>query len=143
MKKGLYLALSVLLAANIAMAEGVFDSMDSATEVKLAPAVESTTKTAEAKATKVETKSAEVVEEGNKLKEEKYNSALDSLDDAQVELRQELADLNGQYTEALAEKEKAISHCKELKKEINAVNTKMKNIEKSKKMINKNLETNK
>ena len=140
MKKCLYLALSVVLASNIAMAEGVFDSMDNATEVKLAPAIE--TKKVEDTAKAVETKTTEISSSATALKEEKYNSALDSLDDAQVELRQELATLNAKYSDALAEKEKAISHCKELKKEINAVNTKMKNIEKSKKMINKNLETN-
>jgi len=65
------------------------------------------------------------------------------LDDAQVELRQDLSTVTARYNEALAEKQRAIQNCKNLKKEIKAINKKMKNVDKSKKMINANLETDK
>ena len=47
--------------------------------------------------------------------------------------------INYQYE--VLEKEKAIQNCREIRKEINAINKKMKNVDKSKKIINKNLET--
>ena len=75
------------------------------------------------------------------IKEQKFNSALVNLDDAQVELRQELAVVSGKYNEALNEKAKVIANCKALKSEMKDINKKMKNVEKSKKMINKNLQS--
>lgn len=133
MKKFLICALTLGLSSTVVMADNVFDSMDKATEVKLAPAI----KTVDTK----ETTNVNSIYHST-IKEQKFNSALVNLDDAQVELRQELATTTAKYNEAVNEKNKMVAHCKELKKEINAINKKMRNVEKSKKIINKNLQTN-
>ncbi len=124
--------LFMTLQATYAM-DTVFDSMDKATEVKLQPAV-NTTKTST-------TTNVNSTYRATTLKEQKFNNALVNLDDAQVELRQELAVVTSKYNEALNEKKRVTANCKALKKEIKAINKKMKNVDKSKKMINKNLET--
>ena len=120
------------LQATYAM-DTVFDSMDKATEVKLQPAVDTSKTTS--------TTNVNSTYRSTTLKEQKFNNALINLDDAQVELRQELAVVTSKYNEALNEKERVEANCKALKKEIKAINKKMKNVDKSKKMINKNLET--
>lgn len=138
MKKYIAIAFSVLLSLNPVLAlDTVFDSMDNATEVKLAPAVdtEKQVKTTPVNSTYQSTNAS--------LKEQKFNDALVNLDDAQVELRQELSNATSRYTDALGEKNRVVANCKAIKKEIKEINKKMKNVEKSKKMINKNLETDK
>ncbi len=124
--------LFMTLQATYAM-DTVFDSMDKATEVKLQPAVDTSKTTS--------TTNVNSTYRSTTLKEQKFNNALINLDDAQVELRQELAVVTSKYNEALNEKERVEANCKALKKEIKAINKKMKNVDKSKKMINKNLET--
>ena len=123
----------VLATSTVFAADSIFDSMDKATEVKLAPAI-NTTKTT------TPTTSVNSTYRTTTIKEQKFNSALVNLDDAQVELRQELATTTAKYNEAVNEKNKMIANCKALKKEMRAINKKMKNVEKSKKMINKNLQ---
>ncbi len=130
MKKLLYVFAFVFIVQN-AFAQTPFDSKQNATEVKLTPAVNTVTKTTNTNANSIYKSS---------IKEQKFNSALVNLDDAQVELREELAAVTAKYNEALVVKENAIQNCKHLKSEINAINKKMKNVEKSKQMINKNLE---
>lgn len=115
--------------------DAVFDSMDKAQEVKLAPAIKSTPAL-----TTNTTKNVNSVY-STSIKEQKFNSALVNLDDAQVELRQELATTTAKYNEAVTEKNKMVANCKALKKEIREINKKMKNVDKSKKIINKNLQT--
>ena len=138
MKKLLFYSVITALTIQCTFAlDTVFDSMDKATEVKLAPAI----KTAQANQTKKVNSTYKTTT--NSIKEEKFNNALVNLDDAQVELRQELATVTSKYNVALQEKEKAVQNCKALKKEINAINKKMRNVDKSKKMINKNLEVEK
>lgn len=134
MKKILFYTFVIFMTfqATYAM-DTVFDSMDKATEVKLQPAV-NTTKT-------TNSTSVNSTYRATTLKEQKFNNALINLDDAQVELRQELAVVTSKYNEALNEKQRVEANCKALKKEIKAINKKMKNVDKSKKMINKNLET--
>ncbi len=134
MKKYILIAFSIVLSANLAQAQNAFDSMDNATEVKLAPMAKPQPKTMK-NVSNVTTYKASAT-----IKEQKFNDALVNLDDAQVELRQELAVITAKYNEALGEKEKAIAACKVYKKEIKNINTKMKNVEKSKQIINKNLE---
>lgn len=134
MKKIIYLFSILLITQSVFALDTVFDSMDKATEVKLAPAINTTKNT-------TSTTNVNSVYRSTSIKEEKFNSALVNLDDAQVELRQELAVLTSKYNEALNEKAKAIANCKALKKEINEINKKMKNVDKSKKMINKNLQS--
>jgi len=133
MKKYILTTLAIVLSAQGVFAlDNVFDSMDKATEVKLAPAIKTTTNTNTTNVNSVYRST---------IKEQKFNSALVNLDDAQVELRQELATVTSKYNEAINEKNKMIANCKALKKEIRDINKKMKNVEKSKKMINKNLQT--
>jgi len=134
MKKVLISAIILGLTTTITMADNVFDSMDKPTEVKLAPAIKTTPQTQTA------VKNVNSVYHST-IKEQKFNSALVNLDDAQVELRQELATTTAKYNEAINEKNKMVANCKALKKEIKEINKKMKNVEKSKKMINKNLQT--
>lgn len=134
MKKiSIFILLTFIISQGAFALDSVFDSMDSATEVKLAPAITSTQNTNETK--------VNAVYQTTSIKEEKFNSALVNLDDAQVELRQELATTTAKYNDALNEKKKAIQNCKNIKKEINEINKKMRNVEKSKKIINKNLQT--
>lgn len=134
MKKFLISALALALSTTIVMADNVFDSMDKATEVKLAPAIKTAPQTQEA------IKNVNTTY-NTSIKEQKFNSALVNLDDAQVELRQELATVSAKYNEAVIEKNKMVANCKSLKKEINEINKKMRNVDKSKKIINKNLQT--
>lgn len=128
------LAMFVSIQGAFAL-DTVFDSMDKAQEVKLAPAIKTTTP-----ATKTQTTNANSIYRST-IKEQKFNTALVNLDDAQVELRQELATTTSKYNEAVNEKNKMIANCKALKKEIKEINKKMRNVEKSKQIINKNLQS--
>lgn len=123
----------IMSATSVFALDAVFDSMDKAQEVKLAPAIKTNTTQA--------TTNVNSVYKTTSIKEQKFNSALVNLDDAQVELRQELATTTAKYNDAVTEKNKMIANCKALKKEMRAINKKMRNVEKSKKMINKNLQT--
>ncbi|MBE7708783.1 MAG: hypothetical protein E7Z88_08785 [Cyanobacteria bacterium SIG27] len=137
MNKFLVCLLAGLMTTTTTFAlDAVFDSMDKATEVKLAPAIKSSTPSTNTQAVK----NVNSVY-STSIKEQKFNSALVNLDDAQVELRQELATTTAKYNEAVIEKNKMIANCKALKKEIREINKKMKNVDKSKKIINKNLQT--
>ena len=141
MKKIYILALSILLYGTAGYcATTAFDSMDKAVEVKLNPSVKSENTASTAKANSQVTPAGH---KSNNIQVQKFNNALVNLDDAQVELRQELTVITEKYNNAVIEKEKAIQNCKNLKKEIKAINKKMKNVDKSKKMINANLESNK
>ena len=138
MKKLYIVALTAVLANSLAFgAQTAFDSMDKAVEVKLAPAIKSQNTATSTTKTTVETNKTN----SSNIQVQKFNSALVSLDDAQVELRQDLATVTAKYNEALVEKEKADLNCKTLKNEIKAINKKMKKNEKRKKMINANLES--
>ena len=133
MNKFMIYSLVALMGFQAAFAmDTVFDSMDKATEVKLAPAIKTNTTT--------NTTNVNAVYKTS-IKEQKFSTALTNLDDAQVELRQELATVTAKYNEALNEKARVIANCKSLKKEINDINKKMKNVDKSKKIINQNLQT--
>lgn len=138
MKKIYVLALMMVMGGAIYAETTAFDSMDKAVEVKLQPAIK-TQNTLASNKTTTTTTTAPVVKSSN-IQVQKYNSALVSLDDAQVELRQELATVTDKYNVAVQEREKAIQNCKSLKKEIKEINKKMKNVDRSKKMINANLE---
>ena len=134
MKKFLIYSVATLISIQGAFAlDTVFDSMDKATEVKLAPAIKTNV-------TPANTTNVNAVYKTS-IKEQKFNTALVNLDDAQVELRQELAEVTAKYNTSLNEKEKYIQECRAFKKEIRSINKKIKNIDKSKKMINKNIET--
>lgn len=140
MKKNVvYFALFLLITGCTFAAETVFDSMGNATEVKLAPAINNT-KTTSVNTTNVNSATSAYTK--TSIKEQKFSNAIVNLDDAQVELRQELAEVTDKYNIAVSDKQKAIQNCKTLKKELKAINKNMKNIENAKKNINKNLQSN-
>ena len=120
-------------------ADTVFDSMGNATEVKLAPAISTKTSTANTNTTKASSTAA--MYSKSTIKEQKFSNAIVNLDDAQVELRQELAEKTERYNAALQERERAIQNCRALKREVKNINRDMKNIERAKRNINKNLES--
>ena len=141
MKKNLIKTLTLmfcLLAFNAYAADTVFDSMGNATEVKLAPAINTKATTSKSA---ISASSATTLYSKNSIKEQKFSNAIVNLDDAQVELRQELAEVTEKYNAALQEKQRVLQNCKTLKKELKAINKNMKNIESAKKNINKNLES--
>ena len=136
MNKFIIATLAMIISVQGAFAlDTVFDSMDKAQEVKLAPAIKTTNTTSNTQTTNVNSIYRSTI------KEQKFNTALVNLDDAQVELRQELATTTSKYNEAVNEKNKMIANCKALKKEIKEINKKMRNVEKSKQIINKNLQS--
>ena len=136
MKKAYICALALFMSATMVHAAATaFDSMDKAVEVKLSPQIKTQNSTAKTTAAPTTTT--------NTVQVQKYTNALVNLDDAQVELRQDLTTATAKYNDALIQKQKAIQNCKELKKQIKAINKKMKNVDKSKKMINANLQTGK
>ena len=140
MKKNIvFFAMFLSLIGSVNAAETVFDSMGNATEVKLAPAITST-KTTSQNTTNVNSTTSAYAK--TSIKEQKFSSAIVNLDDAQVELRQELTEVTDKYNSALAEKQAAIQNCKALKSELKAINKNMKNIEAAKKNISKNLPNN-
>ena len=126
MNKILVVVMAMFFASQASFADAVFDSMDKATEVKLAPAVKTSTSSS------TSTTNINSIYHST-IKEQKFNSALVNLDDAQVELRQELAEATARYNEAVIERDKMVANCKSIKKEIKEINKKMKN---------KNLQTN-
>ena len=141
MKKIFLYSLTLLVSASSVYAlDTVFDSMDKATEVKLNPAIK-TNSTASTATKTTTTTTTPAVNKANSLKTQKFNNALVNLDDAQVELRQELSEVTAKYNVAVEEKERAIANCRNLKREMNAINKKMRNVDKSKKMINKSIES--
>jgi chromosome segregation ATPase len=137
--KKLYIVVfsAILVSSGVFAAQTAFDSMDKAVEVKLAPAI----KNHNTVASNTKSAASTVQTNSSNIQVQKFNNALISLDDAQVELRQDLAAVTAKYNDALIEKERAVQNCKTLKSEIRAINKKMKNNEKAKKMINANLES--
>ena len=117
---------NLLIMPNVLALGTAFDSMETAKEVKLAPKT-------------TNTQTGQVVKQS--VKEQKFNSAIVNLDDAQVELRQELAEMTAKYNSSLNEKERYIEECRAFKKEIRRINKEIKNNDKAKKMISRNLET--
>ena len=99
--------MAALVSGMVFAETTAFDSMDKAVEVKLAPSI---------KTNNTKTTAAPVQTTTNtSIQAQKYNNALTSLDDAQVELRQDLSTLTEKYNNALVEKERAIQNCKTLK----------------------------
>ncbi len=73
------------------------------------------------------------------IQNQNYRNAIQSLDAAQVEIREELIQYKQQYNEAKARYDVAKTECRELKKQINSIERKIKSIEKTKQNISKNI----
>ena len=131
--KKIVLALSAVMALTCASyaQEAVFQSMDSVDEIQkvelqpvgdVAPAAKTTVVT-------------------GSIQEEKFKSAITNLDDASAEIREQLINYNSQLSAAKVRSEQAKAEVKELQKCVNVTKKKLKNIEKSKKYINSNFQT--
>lgn len=134
MKKILF-ALTVICALSTAVYadEAVFQSLDGVEEIQkvnLEPAGST------------EIKSATNVQKlSGSIQEENYKKAIVSLDDASAEVREQLINYNSQLSVAKDRSAQAKQDVKELKKYVSQTKKKLKNIEKSKKFINSNFET--
>lgn len=73
------------------------------------------------------------------IQNDNYKQAIQSLDAAQVEIREELIQYNQQYKEAKGRYEASKAECKELKRHINEVERKIRSIERTKANISKNI----
>ncbi len=73
------------------------------------------------------------------IQNDNYKQAIQSLDAAQVEIREELIQYNQQYKEAKGRYDAARAECRALKQHINEVEKKIRNIEKTKSNISKSI----
>lgn len=73
------------------------------------------------------------------LSDQNFKSAINSLDTAQVEVREQLATYMSLMEQTKTEYEAKKAQYNQYKKEYNAIKKKMKNIDKMKKMLNDNL----
>lgn len=131
MKKIVLTLSAVLFISGISYAQdAVFQSMDSVDEVQkinlepvgdVAPAAKTTVVT-------------------GSIQQESFKKAITNLDDASAEIREQLINYNSQLTNAQARKDQIAAEIKGLKKNVSATKKKLKNIDKSKKYINSNVE---
>ncbi|GBF22611.1 hypothetical protein tpqmel_0015 [Candidatus Gastranaerophilus sp. (ex Termes propinquus)] len=68
-----------------------------------------------------------------------FKQAIDSLEAAEVEIREEYAVYTQKYNEAKGRYDVAKAECKALKNNIKQINNRLKNVEKTKKMIFNNM----
>jgi len=73
------------------------------------------------------------------IQKSNFRNAIDSLEAAEVEIREEYAVFYRQYTEAKERLDIANAECKAIKKNLKEVNRKLKTVEKTKKAIFSNL----
>ena len=130
--------LSSLLVMPVFSADAVFSNSDSET-FNLQP-LNNTTQTTKT----VKTKAAPAVSTAKKgvvdseLANKNYTSAISNLDNAQIELREQLANYTALMAQAKTAYEAKKAEYNGYKKEYNALKKKMNNIEKSKKLIQGN-----
>ena len=131
--KKLVLALSlVLIFSSAALAEdAMFESMDSVNEVQK---VELTPVSNSVSTPAVNTLSGSI-------QEESFKKAITNLDDASAEIREQLINYNSQLATVQAQDDQLKAQIKELKKQVKQTKKKLSNIEKSKKYINSNFDT--
>ena len=129
--KKIVLALSVFMAFSMAVyaEDAVFQSMDNVEDVQkvslepvgdVAPAAKTIT---------------------GSIQEESFKKAITNLDDASAEIREQLINYNSLLSAARAKEDQISAEIKGLKKNVSQTKKKLKNIEKSKKYINSNFDT--
>ncbi|MBE7706200.1 MAG: hypothetical protein E7Z91_03025 [Cyanobacteria bacterium SIG30] len=137
MKKNL-IALSLLLSLTISYGyceSTVFDSYTTdAQEIQKIDISPVKTNVGE----KIEGNVAQTSQKMGQIQNENFEAAIQSLDAAQVEIRDELAQYTQKYNDAKARYDIAKEECKALKKQINAIKRKIKHIERTKNNISKN-----
>ena len=77
------------------------------------------------------------------IQESSFKKAITNLDDASAEIREQLINYNSQLSVAQAKQEQIKTEVKGLKNNVKITQKKLKNIEKSKKYINSNIEEKK
>lgn len=133
--KKMIMALSVaflLTSASFAQ-EAVFASLDTVEEipkVDLEPVSQTSSQSGSVEKTTT-----------SSIQEESFKKAITNLDDASAEIREQLINYNSQLSAAKVRSEQAKAEVKELQKCVNDTKKKLKNIEKSKKYINSNFQT--
>lgn len=131
-KRFFALTLAAVLISGIAMAQDAVFSEVPVQNVNIQPVSNTSV---EAKV--VDTVNTQTATES--LSNEKFKSAVNNLESAQVDVREQLAT----YKTLVADKEVEVANQKaelaKLKKEYNALQKKMNNIEKMKKMLNENI----
>jgi chromosome segregation ATPase len=138
-KTVILLALGLLmLSPSFANEKPVFDTYDNVEDIQQVDITPVKDKAAY--------KSAEIKEAVNEttykmgqIQNDNYKQAIQSLDAAQVEIREELIQYNQQYKEARGRYEASKAECKELKRHITEVERKIKSIERTKANISKNI----
>ena len=129
--KKIVLALSVFMAFSMAVyaEDAVFQSLDNVEDVQkvslepvgdVAPAAKTIT---------------------GSIQEESFKKAITNLDDASAEIREQLINYNSLLSAARAKEDQISAEIKGLKKNVSQTKKKLKNIEKSKKYINSNFDT--
>ncbi len=129
--KKIVLALSVFMAFSMAVyaEDAVFQSLDNVEDVQkvslepvgdVAPAAKTIT---------------------GSIQEESFKKAITNLDDASAEIREQLINYNSLLSAAQAKEDQISAEIKGLKKNVSQTKKKLKNIEKSKKYINSNFDT--
>ena len=145
MKKNYIIAilLSSFLVMPVYSADAVFSNSDSETfSIQPLNSVTQTSGTSVSKTTPVvSTNKKDVVDSA--LANKNYVSAIGNLDNAQIELREQLANYSALMAQAKTAYEAKKAEYKGYKKEYNAIKKKMNNIEKSKKLIQGNYGANK
>ncbi len=131
-KRFFMIALISISCAGVSMAQDAVFSAGATQNVEIQP-VNSTEKTETVNAVNNQV-------QGQSLSNEKFKSAVNNLESAQVDVREQLAS----YKTLVENKELEVANQKaelsKLKKEYKALQNKMNNIEKMKKMLNENID---
>jgi len=132
-KKVLVLTFALALTMGVSFADdAVFSGNNSSQEINLKP-VSSTPAPVQTQAVDVNTTNSP------SLSSEKFKSAVNNLDSAQVDIREQLASCKTLLEQKEAEVTVKKSELSALKKEYRALQRKMKNVDKMKKMLNENI----
>lgn len=128
----LALTLAFAFSGSVFAQDAVFQSMDSVDEVKsveLAPVADQT--------------GSVVTTTTGSIQETSFKKAITNLDDASAEIREQLINYNSQLSAAQAKQDQIKAEIKTLKSNVKLTQKKLKNIDKSKKYINSNMEEQK
>ncbi len=132
-KRFFVLTLFAMLTAGAAMAEDAVFSEAPVQNANIQPAADTSVEAKVVEAVNTETAT-------ESLSNEKFKSAVNNLESAQVDVREQLAT----YKTLVADKEVEVANKKaelsKLKKEYSALQKKMDNIEKMKKLLNSNID---
>ena len=121
--------------ASVLANEAVFSNDTKAETINVQPVSESKIETNAPE----ETNAADVKKANDSLSNEKFKSAVNNLESAEVDVREQLSSYKSQVDAKIVEVNARKSELSTLKKEYKALQKKMKNIDKMKKMLNNNI----